>query len=1114
MSNLKERHYWSQLRAALTAGQWRSTSPAKAPNSIPLSWSELFRKFNKHCRGFKDVAEVASQTQILGSLLAADHDDEDVMGNSVAPPLAAGNECLVPPERADGLLASYDILKGLEPSDSLNFALAYFAYVLGRPQECLDYISHVPDLLMVQSHIPTPDPQHASSASFVSLANPSLPEIRDGRGWAMAETFRSICLQGMSHEKLYPSEPRRTLTTGKLDFAPFYQLREMWRWVERLLWRGIVLSARPCEVHQDETTGATESLWQWFGHYATCSAGWPSNFRTAHRSAVATIYLRAFVLRHRVLSESPVYIPKTPSWLHQARTLCQDYRAILSASTKFPRAGERNIKVEEFVDLCVAVWEAASGMGEHAGWVIEILWWATRYTFNSPRVYRHMTRLFHLAGDTPLAIRTLKLYVQTVGKAYQASKEGVNEDVDSDDHWVQTLVFGIRMLCRHTAASDDPESIEDARYAGTLIAEARSRLSEEKRLLIASVHLAEGVWNSVMALKEGDPYTRPQRLQDAHRCFILSIQVQPTSSGYYHLALSFVRSGPWRDLDKAVESAGLALESDPKEIRYWHLLGLLLTAQEKWKEAAEILERGAELDKEVAGELEGEDDEEEEAEPVATDSTAGTGETQGNAELPSPDTENAYETAYALGETETTIPPASGLVRSILEKNPPSKRDVYEYSLQLRMTQAALTEVVEGPEGAELKWVEVFSWIAEKKGALHSSEQSHRHSMESAVPPSMMDKTFVTSQTQAPLTTVATNAAGEAGVPSLTVQSHDQLIVAPIPITISPATPTENIQNAISPFEEVISEKGGEKEKSKVNGLRVKRSISIDRGDTSKSKKVQQMLKDRVHKGRRGITAVSRKIGHGVSKHHQLHLRRTNSSPDFHEVIRNASYQASSIHSRRRLGSFLQLNDRTPTESPPPPPPPSLPAQPPTSQKELKPGSRQAKENRLLSELWLMSAATFRRLGKIEQAKGAIQEAEVKDEGNPGVWVQLGLYYFALGHRQHAIDALQKALIIDTDDVPATIHLSRIYLTPTCQSSSSSLQAQQQLSSTVDLAAGLLSHLTQGKGWDVPEAWYFLAKAYGMQGRKQKEREALKVALEVSEGRGVRELWSAVGWCI
>lgn len=36
-----------------------------------------------------------------------------------------------------------------------------------------------------------------------------------------------------------------------------------------------------------------------------------------------------------------------------------------------------------------------------------------------------------------------------------------------------------------------------------------------------------------------------------------------------------------------------------------------------------------------------------------------------------------------------------------------------------------------------------------------------------------------------------------------------------------------------------------------------------------------------------------------------------------------------------------------------------------------------------------MSAATFRRFGKIEQARGAIQEAEVTDGNNPAVWVQV-----------------------------------------------------------------------------------------------------------------------------
>jgi len=109
---------------------------------------------------------------------------------------------------------------------------------------------------------------------------------------------------------------------------------------------------------------------------------------------------------------------------------------------------------------------------------------------------------------------------------------------------------------------------------------------------------------------------------------------------------------------------------------------------------------------------------------------------------------------------------------------------------------------------------------------------------------------------------------------------------------------------------------------------------------------------------------------------------------DFHAVLRQHSYQASSIHSRRRLASFIRPYDTTPSESPPPPPPPP-PTLPPVQQ-TTKWNSRTARENRLLSNLWSMSAATFRRLGKIEQAKGAIQEAEVRDEGNPAVWVQVG----------------------------------------------------------------------------------------------------------------------------
>ena len=260
----------------------------------------------------------------------------------------------------------------------------------------------------------------------------------------------------------------------------------------------------------------------------------------------------------------------------------------------------------------------------------------------------------------------------------------------------------------------------------------------------------------------------------------------------------------------------------------------------------------------------------------------------------------------------------------------------------------------------------------------------------------------------------------DAAAPPLSVNIEKAESSVVIPITVSPATPDgEEIEvvliNGTSEAEKEKERPKKERKNSADWTSKSKRSMSSEgenRNDTTKTKKVQQMFKDKVHKGRAGITAVSKKIGRNGG------LRRTNSTPsipfsfelrmeltcalDFHAVLRHTSYQASSIHSRRRLSSIIQSQDRTPTASPPPPP--SVPP-PPTRQDFKLKNDRLAKENRLLSELWLMSAATFRRLGKIDQAKGSIQEAEVKDQTNPNVWVQVNRYilFFFIGLFWHLL---------------------------------------------------------------------------------------------------------------
>lgn len=144
------------------------------------------------------------------------------------------------------------------------------------------------------------------------------------------------------------------------------------------------------------------------------------------------------------------------------------------------------------------------------------------------------------------------------------------------------------------------------------------------------------------------------------------------------------------------------------------------------------------------------------------------------------------------------------------------------------------------------------------------------------------------------------------------------------------------------------------------------------------------------------------------------------------------------------------------------------------------------------------------------------------------------MYYSALGHYQHAVDTLQKALFIAPDDVPATVHLSRLCLDPevssklrssrsnACGAASTSCGASVtgpasvgvSSNADVDMAAGILGYLTKGRGWDVAEAWYYLGKAYGMQGRRERERETLRHALVLSEQRGVRDVEVALGLCI
>jgi hypothetical protein len=122
MAQTKDKHYWSQLRVALTAGSWGSPHPAKAFKGGPISWTDLLRKFKKHCHGYSDVSEIANQTQALALLVAGGPTDRELdgIGYHHEELLVLGTESVVADEHAAEAELGYKILRDLEAENTIS----------------------------------------------------------------------------------------------------------------------------------------------------------------------------------------------------------------------------------------------------------------------------------------------------------------------------------------------------------------------------------------------------------------------------------------------------------------------------------------------------------------------------------------------------------------------------------------------------------------------------------------------------------------------------------------------------------------------------------------------------------------------------------------------------------------------------------------------------------------------------------------------------------------------------------------------------------------------------------------------------------------------------------
>jgi hypothetical protein len=137
---------------------------------------------------------------------------------------------------------------------------------------------------------------------------------------------------------------------------------ELARWSEQALWRTAAITAAERKPYSD--------VLEILRLYVNYSARWPATFRPRHRSTLLRLHLH-------ILSLNPPPSPTSQrpgrlAWLHEARTIVAELRAVLTGSTKFPASGTRNAAVESFADGCVRLWEASGSPGDQADWVIDV----------------------------------------------------------------------------------------------------------------------------------------------------------------------------------------------------------------------------------------------------------------------------------------------------------------------------------------------------------------------------------------------------------------------------------------------------------------------------------------------------------------------------------------------------------------------------------------------------------------------------------------------------------------------------------------------------------------------------------------------------------------------
>ena len=401
------------------------------------------------------------------------------------------------------------------------------------------------------------------------------------------------------------------------------------------------------------------------------------------------------------------------------------YESLLLSETEFPRAAEEREEVEEFVGIVMQNWAILKGRGWRENdlglggkeslsrGVLDILYRASMKTYHSTSILRHLFKVHLSVAEFDLAIKAFDSYLSLIKKGEaRVAKTGNDEpSLDDDATVMETVALCIAALCRY----GDRQAAEKARDLSLELEQVVTKLAqppadrdgtisprEEGALtltnadddfpprVVALAWQAIGLAHAQWARTTFDSASRTEIQAKAIRCLRKSLSSEygraANLRAVFALALLLAEQ---RELGAAIDlvkSALLANKStDDRQdsfngpywkeralIPLWHLLSLLLSARQDHLMAARACEGAFEQFKD----------------PMVL---------FGN--------ENLYRSDH-LNEAEVEDEKAGEAERGVINEMDDFEK---ESILEVKMTQLALVELLEGPRVAVNASLELLS---------------------------------------------------------------------------------------------------------------------------------------------------------------------------------------------------------------------------------------------------------------------------------------------------------------------------------------------------------------------------------------------------------------------